>query len=40
VTYILMLAVTVLTVYTGVQYLIENRRFLAGLLGKHKQLAG
>lgn len=40
VTYVLMLAVTVLTVYTGVQYLIEHRRFIAGLLGKNKQLAG
>jgi len=40
VTYVLMLAVTVLTLYTGVQYLIENRRFVAGLLGKRKQLAG
>lgn len=40
VTYVLMLAVTVLTLYTGVQYLVENRRFVAGLLGKRKQLAG
>ena len=40
VTYVLMLVVTVLTVFTGVQYLIANRRFVASLLGKHKQLAG
>jgi CDP-diacylglycerol--glycerol-3-phosphate 3-phosphatidyltransferase len=40
VTYVLMLAVTLLTVTTGVQYVIDNRRFVAGLFGKRKQLAG
>jgi CDP-diacylglycerol--glycerol-3-phosphate 3-phosphatidyltransferase len=40
VTYALMLAVTLITLYTGVQYLIDNRRFVAQLLRKPKQFAG
>ncbi len=38
--YALMLAVTLITLYTGVQYLVDNRRFVAQLLRKPKQLAG
>ncbi|MDT8325690.1 MAG: CDP-alcohol phosphatidyltransferase family protein [Bacteroidota bacterium] len=40
VTYALMLAVTLITLYTGVQYLVNNRRFIAQLLRKSKQIAG
>ncbi|MBN1448242.1 MAG: CDP-diacylglycerol--glycerol-3-phosphate 3-phosphatidyltransferase [Bacteroidetes bacterium] len=40
VTYLLMLVVTLLTVTTGIQYVIDNRRFVTGLFGKRKQLAG
>lgn len=40
VTYTLMLAVTLITLYTGVQYLVDNRRVVAQLFRKTKQIAG
>jgi CDP-diacylglycerol---glycerol-3-phosphate 3-phosphatidyltransferase len=36
--YGMMLAVTVLTLWTGVQYLIDNRRFITRLIGSTRQL--
>ena len=39
-TYALMLAVTLITLYTGLQYLVINRRFITDLLRKSKQIAG
>ncbi|MCB2205508.1 CDP-diacylglycerol--glycerol-3-phosphate 3-phosphatidyltransferase [bacterium] len=39
-TYVLMLAVTLITLLTGVQYLIDNRRLVIQLLRKPKQIAG
>jgi len=36
--FILMLIVTVLTLWTGVQYLLDNRRFIARLLGNARQV--
>ncbi|MBR9977283.1 MAG: CDP-diacylglycerol--glycerol-3-phosphate 3-phosphatidyltransferase [Bacteroidetes bacterium] len=38
VVYVLMLIVTLLTVYSGVQYVIENRRFIAALFSGNKQV--
>lgn len=37
--YILMLAVTVITVYTGIQYLYDNRAFLFGFFSSPKRVA-
>ncbi|MCZ7558329.1 MAG: CDP-diacylglycerol--glycerol-3-phosphate 3-phosphatidyltransferase [Bacteroidia bacterium] len=38
VVYMMMLAVTLLTLYTGVQYLVDNRRFIARLLSGARQV--
>jgi CDP-diacylglycerol--glycerol-3-phosphate 3-phosphatidyltransferase len=36
--YVLMLAVTLLTLLTGVQYLVENRRFIAMMISGRKEV--